>query len=88
MSIFPVQLTTRRIGNLLTRLIFTLAIMYDDKPYIHTVNRRERLENISMHLLAGILHNRIIVSDSGRIQRSHNEMVYTGFHIITFFLDF
>ena len=32
--IFPVQLTTRRIGNL-TRLIFTLAIC-DGHAYIHT----------------------------------------------------
>ena len=33
--IFPVQLTTRRIGNL-TRLILTLAIC-DNHTYIHTV---------------------------------------------------
>ena len=36
-SIFPVQLTTRRIGNL-ARLIYTLAICYDDRYISQDLN--------------------------------------------------
>ena len=35
LTIFPVQLTTSRIGNL-TRLIHTLLNVSDDYTYIHT----------------------------------------------------
>ena len=41
---FPVQLTTSRIGNL-TRLVLTLAIC-DDHTYTHTLVNRSQLYNI------------------------------------------
>ena len=38
-NIFPVQLTTCGIGNLITRLIHTLAICVTAHTYIHTIDR-------------------------------------------------
>ena len=38
--IFPVQLTTSRIGNP-TRLILTLAIICDDHPYIRLIYAKD-----------------------------------------------